>query len=343
MTTGQQRVGALTHVPDVLRGFGIDPAIVAADAGLALSDLADREGQIPFTAACRLMQAGSEHARCPHFGLLVGQRNASESLGIVGRLMRNAPTLGRALLDLAENQHRYVRGAAPYVIVRGDLVWTGYGVYQRDAIGYEHMEDGAVAVGFNLMRELSGVAPTEVRLARRPPADPRPYHSFFGVPVRFNENQSALVFPASLLERPVAGADGAERRLLEARVRDYWAIEMPRVSDQVARLLRSRILFDDAGITAVARALSMHPRLLERALKREETTFRDLLNQTRAEVARRLLTATRLSVTEIGAAIGYGDTSAFSNAFRRMTGASPRAWRSRPSEGVRDAGAIVAK
>jgi AraC-like DNA-binding protein len=241
--------------------------------------------------------------------------------------MRHAPTWGEALLCLADNQHRYVRGSVAYLMVQADVAWAGYAVYQRDAIGVEHMEDGAIAVGFNLMRELCGTGPEAVWLAREAPADPQPYHQFFGVPVRFDSHQSALVFPRPLLDLPVKGADPRERSALEARVRDYWALDEPKVSDHVVRLLRSRILFGAVNISSVARALSMHPRVLERALAREETTFRTLLNETRADIAQRLLRGTRLSVTEISTSLGYGDTSAFSNAFRRMTGASPRSWR----------------
>ncbi len=333
MPEGSQRVGALVHVPDVLRGLGVEPGEVLAACGLAPDAIVDPEGQIPFTTASRLVHVAAGRSGCPHFGLLVGQRNASESLGLVGLLMRNAPTWGRAILDLAENQRRYVRGAVPYVMEREGVAWSGYCVYQRNAEGAEHMEDGAIAIGFNLMRELCGARPSEVWLARREPADPRPYHAFFGVRVRFDSSHSALVFPSEVLRHKVRTADPALRAALEERVRTYWAVDTPKMSDRVVRLLRSRILFHDIQVQTIAAALSIHPRFLERALKEEGTTYRELLLQSRVEVAQRLLTGTRLSVTEIGTALGYSDTSAFSNAFRRVAGVPPSAWRaSTPAE-----------
>ena len=87
------------------------------------------------------------------------------------------------------------------------------------------------------------------------------------------------------------------------------------------------MLFSDFGLESVARRLSMHPRTLNRRLQAEGTTFRRLLNEARFEVARQLLAGTRIAVTEIGAALGYTDTSAFSHAFRRMAGTSPNEWR----------------
>ena len=81
------------------------------------------------------------------------------------------------------------------------------------------------------------------------PASLRPMFNriviFFGVPVRFDAEQSALVFPARQLERPVPGADPRQRAILERSVAEYWSVALPNVTDQVARILRPRILFGD--------------------------------------------------------------------------------------------------
>ncbi|MFO1104674.1 MAG: AraC family transcriptional regulator [Amaricoccus sp.] len=333
MSQSWQRVGALTVLPALLREHGVDPATIIDAAGLEPGTLADREGRIPFAAACALLELSTARTGCPHFGVLLGLRNGTDSLGLVGALMREAPTIGRAFLDLVENQHRYVRGGVPYLMAIEDTAWAGYAVYERRVPGAEHVEDAAIAVGFTLMRELAGAQPEQVLISHRAPADPHAYRRLFGVPVVFDAPQTALVFPSAMLDLPVKGADPVRRRALAERVHDYWAVDQPRVSDQVTRLLRSRVIFGETTLEAVAEALVLHPRVLERALAREETSFRTLLGHTRIDVAQRLLSETRLSVTDIGAALGYADTSAFSNAFRRLAGASPSGWR-RSTEGA---------
>jgi AraC-like DNA-binding protein len=324
---GQQRVGAFAAVPHLLRDFGIDPAEVMAGVGLEPGVLDDPENAIPFTAAGKLLQASAMRTGCPHFGLLVGQRNDTRSLGLVGVLMRNAPTWGRAVQDLVDNQPRYVRGGVPYVVVRDGVAWTGYAIHLQGTEGIDQFCDGAIAVGFNMMRELCGALPDEVLLSRKSPADVRPYRRFFRVPVRFDAEQSALVFSASKLECPVPGADPRQRAILEASVARYWSVALPNVTDQVVRILRPRVLFGDFTLAAVAHCLTMHPRTLNRHLKAEGITFRKLLNETRFEVARQLLLGTRIDITGIATALGYADTSVFSHAFRRMAGASPLEWR----------------
>ena len=330
---GERRVGALTGLPQVLREFGADPAEVIASVGLEPGVLHDSENTIPFTAAGRLFHACATRTGCAHFGLLVGQRSDTRSLGVVGQLMRNARTWGGAIQDLVDNQHRYVRGGVPYLLVRDGAATAGYAIYQPGTVGAEHIGDISIAVGFNMMRELCGALPEEVLLSREPPADVRPYRKFFRVPIRFNAEQSALVFSARLLERPVPGADPRTRLILEEAVAKYWLVTLPKVTDQVVRLLRPRVLFGNSTLDAVAQCLATQPRTLNRNLQAEGTTFRKLLNEARFEVARQLLSGTRINVSGIATALGYAETSAFSHAFHRMAGTSPFAWRTRSGPG----------
>jgi AraC-like DNA-binding protein len=324
---GQQRIGPFAEAPALLRKLGVDPAAVAAEVGLDLDVFRNPENSIPFTAAAKLLQVGAMRTGCAHFGLLLGQRSDTRSLGVVGNLMRNAPTLGRALQDLVENLHRYVRGGVWYLTVRNDVALIGYAIHQRGTEGVDHFYDGTMAFAFNGIRELCGALPDEVLLARKSPPDVHPYYRLFQVPVRFDAEQTALVFAAGQLERSVPGADSRRRAILEESVAKYWAVTLPSVADQVVRLLRPRILFGDFAEETIARRLTMHPRALNRRLKAEGTTFRKLLNEVRFEVAGQLLLGTRLGVTEIAGALGYADTSAFSHAFSRMAGTPPHRWR----------------
>jgi hypothetical protein len=100
-------------------------------------------------------------------------------LGLIGRSIRNAPTLGRALHDLVDNQHRYDRGGVwRRLAVRDGSALIGYGIHQRGTEGIDHFCDGTIAFAFNGIRELCG-APEEVLRAGKPPSDVRPYHRLF--------------------------------------------------------------------------------------------------------------------------------------------------------------------
>jgi AraC-like DNA-binding protein len=327
---GQHRIGALVELPQVLRELGEDPTTVIEGAGINPERLRNPENSISFVELGRLLQACVTATGCEHFGLLVGQRSATACLGLVGRLMRTAPTLKDAILDLCTNQRRYVRGAVAYLVIQNDIAFWGYAVHYQRLQAIEQIGDGAMAIAFNMMRELVGAAPDEILTSRRVPIDAAPYHRFFGSALRFNAEQYAMAFPKDLLSRPVSSADHELRRILEKSVADYWAVTQPSITQSIARMLHARVVFPDATLEAVASELSMHPRTLNRRLQAEGTNFRDLVNAARFSVSRQLLAGTKMDVTDIALALGYADTSNFTHAFQRWSGITPSEWRRQP-------------
>jgi AraC-like DNA-binding protein len=328
---GRHRVGVVAELPQVLRDLGADPAMVLPVAGIEADVLRNPENAISFVALGRLLKGCVAATACQHFGLLLGQRATTDHLGLVGRLMRNAPTLGDALLDLCTNQQRYISGAVAYLVVQNQIAFLGYAIYHPDVQNTDQISDGALAVGFRLMQELAGTSPSEVLSARPTPGNVGPYTRLFDVLPRFNAEQHALVFPKALLDRPVRGADPKLRQILEKSVADYWAIQQPTIAESVGRILRSRVVFGNFSLEDVAACLSVHPRTLNRKLQSEGTSFRSLLGEARYQVARQLLDGTRIEVIDIALALGYSEQSSFTHAFQRWSGTAPSEWRARPA------------
>jgi AraC-like DNA-binding protein len=326
---GRQRVGVLREVPRVLQLFGADPLEVFRTAGLDPRILDNPDNEISFVAMGRLFQACVEATRCEHFGLLAGQGLNLQSLGIVGQLMRTAPNLHFALWDLALTQARNADGAVCYLRRMEHLSVHGYAIYQPGVPAIEQIIDGALALATNAIRELAGNVIVEVTFAHAEPRHIGAFRKFFGVPLLFNAEESTVVVLADALPLPVRSRDDKERGRLQELARRHLALQHPDIVAQVVRLLRPRVISGGVSLDETAAFLSLHPWSLLRRLKGRGTTFRRLLNETRYEVAGQLLRGTRLSVTQIGVALGYADTAVFTRAFRRWSGASPSDWRAR--------------
>jgi AraC-like DNA-binding protein len=118
----------------------------------------------------------------------------------------------------------------------------------------------------------------------------------------------------------LTGADPKRLRILEeqAHARDDFGVAF-----RLRRTLRILLLAEAASGDQVARLLLMHRRTLNRRLKAEGTTFRELLDEVRFEAACQLVDTARIPITEIAVSLGYSETSAFSRAFRRWSGATP--------------------
>jgi AraC-like DNA-binding protein len=327
-----QRVGPLTAIPSILRQFDQDPAKVIASTGVRPSVLDDAENAISFLDLGRLLQACVIATRCRHFGLMVGQQSGIENLGLVGQLMRNAPTLGRAIYDLCVNQRRYVKGSVVYLSIQGEVAYWGYGIHLPEMQAIQQVYDLVTVMGLNIMLELSGISPGQVRLARRTPNNVGPYRKVFGQMPIFDAEQNALVFSSKLLESPVRMANPQLRMALEKSVASYWAVTQPNTSERVVQILRAQSVCGTGALSDVASDLGIHSKALNRKLQKEGTSFRDLRNQARFEIACQLLTGTRMNVTDIALALGYAETSDFTRAFHSWSSKPPSTWRKQPTQ-----------
>ncbi|MDA8826162.1 AraC family transcriptional regulator [Luminiphilus sp.] len=84
----------------------------------------------------------------------------------------------------------------------------------------------------------------------------------------------------------------------------------------------------------VAQALHMSPRTLQRRLKSENTSYGEVVQQTRMQLAQQLLASPDISATEVGLACGFSDASAFTRAFKRCTGTTPSDYRNEARDAV---------
>jgi AraC-like DNA-binding protein len=92
--------------------------------------------------------------------------------------------------------------------------------------------------------------------------------------------------------------------------------------------LADRIKGTAPTLEEVAAALAMSDRTLQRELRNEQTSFRELVDVVRREIAVQQLAQPGNSAAEVGFLLGFSDPSAFTRAFRRWTGTAPAAFRS---------------
>ena len=332
---GGLRVGPLIEVPQVLRELGVDPTEAIGGVGLDLSLFENPENTISFAAMGRLLKRCAARTQCAHFGLLIGQRGGPASLGILGQLLQHSPDVGSALRGAILHLHVHDRGAVPALAVERGVAVLSYLIYQPGVEGTDQIYDGALAILFNTLRALcgSGWLPIEVLFSRRRPGNIQPYRDFFRVPLRFDTEQTALVFPAQWLDRAVPGADPVPRQRIERRIAALASLDQPDLVSQLRRVLRVLLITRRSSLAQVAQLFSMQGRTLNRRLKARGATFQALVDEVRYEIARQLVEHTHMSMSEIAATLDYAAASAFTRAFRRWSGTTPAAWRARLDAG----------
>lgn len=323
-------VQSLLVVPDLLRGFGVDPAAVLARAKVDPRWMRPSAAHIPFDAAHRVAFECASATGCPHFGLLVGQRAGMAATGTLGELARQSTTVRSALRMFCAHLQIQDRGAVAYLRERkGREIEFVYQIFHPQAPGRDQLLDVALPVMNAFMRTLCGRdwAPTEVTVAHRRPRQVAPYESILSAPVRFDAPRTALVFPKRLLDRRIAGARATEHRRLARLVAEIEASAPPTVTEYVARALARMVLDEAPSEHRLARMLAISPRTLRRRLAAEGTSVKAVTAEVRGEIARQLLAETRMPVHEIASTLNYSGPGAFSRAFKGWTGTAPQRYR----------------
>lgn len=330
---GLHRVGVASEIPGLLRDLGHDPAQVLARAGVPTDAVDNLDGHIPFRALGSLLDACVAQTGCVHFGVMLGARGGTKSLGVVGEVMSTSTTLGEALESICLHQPRYIKGAVTYLITDADTAYWGYGVYEPDTPAIEQICDAAMGIAASILKELIRQSPEQVFISHSRP-EARSQSSFQdalgGVPV-FDSDRHAVVFPKSWLRLPLERANPSRRVAVEQTLEHYWSKIEHTFAETVSRHLRVKIYEGDLSADAVARYFSMPLRTFNRRLEADGATFRDLVKEARFVAAKQLLAVTKMSITDISLALGYTENGNFSRAFSAAAGVTPSIWRSQLS------------
>jgi AraC-like DNA-binding protein len=136
-----------------------------------------------------------------------------------------------------------------------------------------------------------------------------------------------IAFEKRVAELPVVSADPYLNRLLLEYCEEalsHRRLTRGSFRSSVENVIAPLLPHGRARADIVAHELGVSPRTLARRLEAEDLTFSSLLQKLREDLARRYLADDHLSVSQIAWLLGYREIGAFSHAFKRMTGKTPR-------------------
>jgi AraC-like DNA-binding protein len=314
------------------RGAGRDPLLAAA--GLLEADIADMDRRVPHDRYIALMRAAKAATGDPALALHWSEDVNLLEVSVVG-------LLGYASRDMMEafgQLQRYARlvvevdlpADAPtrfsHVQAHGGL-WIVDNRADPDAL-YEHTETAFARMVCGTRRFGSTPFVLEAHVTHADPGYAGEYERILGAPVRFGQAWNAMRIDPAWTSLPVQVQPAYAFGIL-AQHADRLMAELQgskTVCGQVESLLMARLHTGDAGIDEVAGELAMSRQTLYRRLREEGATFAGVLDGLRRRMALDYLSARRVSVNETAYLVGFSDPAAFSRAFKRWTGASPRAY-----------------
>jgi AraC-like DNA-binding protein len=171
------------------------------------------------------------------------------------------------------------------------------------------------------------VEPSHVRFIHRRGGNVSELAAFLGGDIKFGATVDEVVFPLSIADVPIVSADPYLDKLLIANCEEAlsrrstkWDPFRAVVENIIAPLLPH----GNARESEIASRCGMSRRTFVRRLTSGSLTFSEVLNNLRRDLATQYLTDHSLSISQIAWLLGYQEVSAFTNAFKRWTGKTPR-------------------
>jgi len=282
----------------------------------------------------------------PLFGLHMAPQIQSDTFAATRQLLRGCSTWADVLDALVRDNSLLGHLGQTSVMRSAGRVEVRWACQVGSPLLRRHASEYVMGTLVMLARWLapSLAFPSTVHFAHARPSRPervREYFAFFQCPVHFDQPHAALTVPASLLPIRLPGSDLVMHHLLGTPAPAVGNPEFgtPSFTDDVERLLKALILTGSPKKEAVALQLGTSTRSLHRRLQERGTSYRQLLDAQRAELAREQLTASNAPLTDIAARLGLSTPPAFMRWFRQVLGTTPSQYRRQASSTrLRDAG-----
>lgn len=306
----------------------LNPAELLREAGLPRDVLENPDALISFHRFALVLELASKASNNPLLGLEFGLHQGVGIFGSLLYLVRNAKTVGDALGGLGRYFHVHDNYGDVVVEQTDGHARLYYATEAENLPGSRHVSELVVGVGHQLMRTLLGNRwqPTAALFQHAPAVNPTRYRRLLGVAPRFNSAFDAWLFDAWLLNIPLSDADPALHRLMCQHLDSIGRLDNNQLPNHVQRLLRSFLPNGRVTIEYIADFMRLSPRSLQRHLAEQGTSFQVLLDDTRQTMTLRYLEESDMSLMQLTEVLGYANQSAFSRAFQRWFGVSPRQW-----------------
>ncbi|MGE8064628.1 AraC family transcriptional regulator ligand-binding domain-containing protein [Pseudomonas sp. NPDC089569] len=330
--------GARTTLASVTRGiaktleleYGIDPLPVLINLNLDTGILRDNELRLDLTDITPLWLRAVELSGDPNFGLRVARNLGPADLYGVDLALYTSATLSDAV-------RRYVLFLPLFTTVtRPQLIQDDLGDWRMETrlTGVRQPADAARDC-FNyfnvkMFERQSGLKAAQflrrIEMPRPQPADPGPWLKL-GVPVVFGQDYATLVFDHQAWDTPLPGANAHWLARVEQPILQYLVRLGAPLPLSALRAGLAEILEQETSLQRLADSLLLPAHCIKSSLTAQNTSFAQLLDQTRETQSLKLLAMPDLTLDQVASRTGFSSKNSLIRAFRRWKGVTPLSYR----------------
>jgi AraC-like DNA-binding protein len=322
---------------EALELYGCDAEALFSRADVDIGAIHRPGARYTFAEVMRLWDEVREETGDPAVGIAVGQRMRPSALHSLGLSWISSPTV----LEALRRVQRYEKLTC--TLLRVDIAQqdgrTRLAICENDdrlSFAPEAI-DVALCTLIGLCRSMTSphFAPLEVALSRPDNGRIDRYIEFFKCPIRFSAAENPLYFDTQELERPTP-AGNQEIAYANDRITEQYlaSLDPELLQDKVREILVKLLPSGHFNQEQIAHSLHRSVSALQKQLRSEGVSFRELLDETRASLAAQLVREQAYSLAEITYLLGFADQANFSRAFKRWFGSTPSVYRTSQQPGI---------
>jgi AraC-like DNA-binding protein len=318
--------------PDLVRNLGGDPQAIMRRVGVEPGVALQEKPGLTYRSWVTLLEHAAGELDCPDFGMRLARLQGGEKVfGPISMAMQNSRTFGDALEYAANHLAAHSLAAGMRLVRETGRVFVSHEILLDGLPNKRQAIEQVMLLGHLMASEMTGghARAREVRFRHQPLSSRATYRSFFGAPVRFDEQEDGLVFSDQDLRCAVVARDVQLYELATTFIDTRFGRVTPPMHAQVRALVVRLIETGDCSIEHVCDELGLHPRTLHRRLRAEGTSFDGIKDDVRRDIALRYLQETDHPLTFIAEKLGYAEQSVLTRSCMRWFSACPSQLRTR--------------
>lgn len=263
--------------------------------------------------------------------LRVGAAMQCDDYGAFGLAWKSATNL-RGSYERAERYARVLTSVSTHEIeITRDGAFMHLHRYGERSLGLRLSNEATMASIASISQQVATQTfkPLAVYFKHTTPKSIADHEAYFGCPVYFESERDALLVSHDTLQIPNKLGDESISTFFDA----HLETELMKLKDNQSLTQRVRRHIYNAlsegvpKISDIANHFGMSGRTLQRRLASQGYAYQTLVDESRHQLAKRLLHQTNYTLAEVAFLTGFSEQSAFTRAFRRWAGQTPRAFR----------------
>ncbi len=311
----------------VIDSYGLDSHQIFLNAGVDLEDIKKPGVRLPTSAMVHVWQQAVKLSNDPYIALKVANFFKPTAFSALG-------------MALSASQHVYdgLQRAFRYSKIICDRVTTNLEDsddevacivtlnYAKDTQEYFPEIEAIFSIMYRMAHPISG-EPLKVKAVYFKhgfKGDKKPFEEYFNCPVYFSSQSNKVVFDKQYIFDKQLFANSELTDMLDGWIEEYLSLfNKYLMTTRVKKYVLTHMPNGGVDLPSMSREFAISKRLLQRKLKEEGSSYRELLDECRHKLAIQLISHNKRPLAEVSYMLNFSDQGNFSRAFKRWTGTSP--------------------